>query len=88
MNYIYISIGLLFLSISLYRLYIFERIDETAIHLLEEKIEFSRLNLKMQQEKVKISTELSNNLFRARNIVDEKLLDLQKDLIEKLANKN
>lgn len=43
---------------------------------------------KNQESKVKLSDSLIQNLYNARNNIDQNVFDLQKEIIEKLAANN
>ena len=88
MNYIVTIIGLLFLLFCIYIASNTNNIDENTIKILEEQIKISQKKNRQQEEKVKIAIEMTKKIHQSRSVIDEILLDLQYDLIEKLASKN
>lgn len=87
MLYFIYSLVLIVFFLIIYRLRKNKKYDLEKIYKLETKIEASLTVNKKQEDKVKLSSELNSKLQEARSIVDQKILDLQTDLIQKSAKK-
>ena len=84
MIYIFVTFGILFLLVYCYlELQQLNKIDLSKV-ILEKKIIKAKQALNISQEKAVMSTDLTMKLNQVRIDVDNKLLDFQQELIEKL----
>ncbi len=75
------------LCLAVYWLIVKRNSKSKSIQRLEKDIALSLKVNKIQNEKVILSNQINEKLKDAQMVVDEKMLDLQNDLIEKVFEK-
>ncbi|WP_298303616.1 hypothetical protein [Flavobacterium sp.] len=87
MNAIFYFLMALALCLAVYWLIVKRNSKSKSIQRLEKDIALSLKVNKIQNEKVILSNQINEKLKDAQMVVDEKMLDLQNDLIEKVFEK-
>jgi hypothetical protein len=88
MNAIFYFLVAFALCLAVYWLIVKRNSKAKLIEQLETDIAFSLKVNQIQNEKVILSNQINEKLKEAQMVVDEKLLDLQNDLIEKVVSNN